>query len=407
MKLLFKLLKQNISFLQTTAFLLINLLGGVIVLTGVEAYRDFSSLTSDENGAFSSTSVIINKSLGSNATLNSILGLHPSFSDEDIAELEALPSVSSVGKFINARFEVGAVLSVASARMSSEIFLEAVPDEFIVDDYTPVSGVSKRWTASLASDTIPVVIPRNYLNLYNFGFATANGMPQISNDIIGYLPLKLIFDTPRGSMTYNAVLCGLTDKFNTILVPWDFLCEANETFVPGVKDKPSRLILTTESKEFDEATFEFLEEKGYLVEGETMQVRLQNFVYGLLYIIIGIGAIFSILAFVLLVISILLLIEKNKEKISNLFAIGYSPRRISRIYRIMALFSDVVVWALAAYVTISVYPRITGVVQVVAPEFELVSLTQLWYVAAVLALAFAIVHGIIIYRSVRKHCKKH
>lgn len=402
MKLLFKLLRRNISILQTLLFLAVNLLGGVIVLLGIEAYRDFASLSQKDGDVLSTSSIVINKSLSADATLNSIMGLHPSFSEEEIRELESLPSVASVGKFVTARFGVGAVLSIASSRMSTDIFLEAVPDEFVLGNYRPVDGVSCSWSATLSSDTIPVIIPRNYLNLYNFGYAASNGMPQISDDLIGYLPLQLVVMTPKGRVVYNAVLCGLTDKFNTILVPWDFLNAANEAYAQGTSSEPSRLMLTTDASEFDEGTFEFLAQKGYAVEGDAVQVKLQNFVYGLLYIIIGIGAVFSLLAFVLLVISILLLIEKNKEKIKNLYSIGYSVSEISKVYRLLAFVADILVWILAAIVATLFYPRIVDVLLAVSPGYESLPMVFMWLCALGFALVFATLHSVVIYRNIKK-----
>lgn len=402
MKLLFKLLRRNISILQTLLFLAVNLLGGVIVLLGIEAYRDFASISRNDGDVLSTSSIVINKSLSADATLNSIMGLHPSFSEEEIRELESLPSVASVGKFVTARFGVGAVLSIASSRMSTDIFLEAVPDEFVLGNYRPVDGVSCRWSATLSSDTIPVIIPRNYLNLYNFGYAASNGMPQIGDDLIGYLPLQLVVMTPKGRVVYNAVLCGLTDKFNTILVPWDFLNEANDAYAKGTSSEPSRLMLTTDTSEFDEDTFEFLAQKGYAVEGDATQVKLQNFIYTLLYIIIGIGAVFSTLAFVLLVISILLLIEKNKEKIRNLYSLGYSIKEISRLYRLFAFVVDLVVWLIAASMAVLVYPMIVDVLNIMSQGYQPLPLSFIWMAAVGFALMFAMLHSVIIYRNVRK-----
>lgn len=402
MKLLFKLLRRNISILQTLLFLAVNLLGGVIVLLGIEAYRDFASISRNDGDALSTSSIVINKSLSADATLNSIMGLHPSFSEEEIRELESLPSVASVGKFVTARFGVGAVLSIASSRMSTDIFLEAVPDEFVLGNYRPVDGVSCRWSATLSSDTIPVIIPRNYLNLYNFGYAASNGMPQIGDDLIGYLPLQLVVMTPKGRVVYTAVLCGLTDKFNTILVPWDFLNEANDAYAKGTSSEPSRLMLTTDASEFDEDTFEFLAQKGYAVEGDVTQVKLQNFIYTLLYIIIGIGAVFSTLAFVLLVISILLLIEKNKEKIRNLYSLGYSIKEISRLYRLFVFVVDLVVWLIAASMAVLVYPMIVDVLNIMSQGYQPLPLSFIWMAAVGFALMFAMLHSVIIYRNVRK-----
>ena len=50
LKLLFKLLKQNISVWQVCGFVVANLLGGVIVLIGIQAYQDFDRLMNKERG---------------------------------------------------------------------------------------------------------------------------------------------------------------------------------------------------------------------------------------------------------------------------------------------------------------------------------------------------------------------
>lgn len=405
MKLLYKLLRQNISPLQVAVFLAVNLLGGLIVLLGVKAWCDYSTIVAAGGDALSSGMVVVNKELPASATISSLLGKHPVFSDDEIAELEALPSVASVGRFVAARFEVGAVLTIASARMSTDIFLEAVPDEFITGNYTPVDGVSFNWSAGIGNDTVPVIIPRNYLNLYNFGYAASNGMPQISDSMLGYLPLRLVFRTATGKVSYNAVLCGLTDKFNTILVPWDFLHEANSLYAPGLKDKPSRLMLATNAGEFDESTLGFLSGKGYIIEGDSSPVRLQNMVFGLIYIIIGVGGAFSLLAFILLVISIQLLIEKNRERIYTLYSIGYPVKVISGVYRLVVSIADVAVWTVAATLATLIYPAVADVLRVVSPLFEPASAVIVWSVAICLALMFAIMHSCIIFVNVKKHCR--
>ena len=60
MKLLYKLLRQNVSILQTMVFFIVNLLGGVIVLLGLEAYNDFAALSDAAEDSLSSNTVVIN-----------------------------------------------------------------------------------------------------------------------------------------------------------------------------------------------------------------------------------------------------------------------------------------------------------------------------------------------------------
>ena len=404
MKLLFKLLRRNISAGQILGFLLVNLLGGLIVLFGIQGYRDYNAFSNSGDQLLSSGYLVITKPVGMAQIIGSALGVHTSFSDKEIEELENLPSVASVGRFISAQFEVKASFAIGRANVSTDIFLEAVPDEFIKNDYNAVGGVQHRWSATLDSDTIPVIIPRNYLNLYNYGYATSNGMPQISDELLGVFPLKLRFLTADGWVRYNAVVCGLTNKINTILVPWKFMQDANSSIAPQVEPKPSRLILITETTELDDSLLEYIADKGYVLEGDTSHVRLQSFVSGIIVVVTGIGFLFSFLAFFLLVISIMLLIEKNKEKIRNLYSIGYSVKSIARVYQLLAAVVDVAVWLVAAIVATIVYPSFTEMMQLTSPRFLPASLWWLWLWALLFAVAFLAFHSAVVYRNVKRHC---
>ena len=405
MKLLFKLLRQNVSVGQLFGFVVVNLLGGLIVLFGVQGYRDYNLFSNSGDRLVSSGSLVVTKPVGLGQTIGSALGWHTSFSNREIEELEKISSVSSVGRFVSAQFEVKASFAIGHANVSTDIFLEAVPDEFIQDDYNVVGDRKHIWSASVDSDTVPIIIPRNYLNLYNYGYATANGMPQICDDLLDAFPMKLRLMSPEGWVVYDAVVCGLTNKINTILVPWDFIQEANTCFAPDVKALPARLMLVTNTMDPDDSLLEYIEKKGYVLEGDSSHVRLQSFVSGLIVVVIGVGLLFSFLAFFLLVISIMLLIEKNKDKIINLYSIGYSVSGIARVYQLLSLVVDVVVWLVAAVVASFVYPAFTAMMQRTSPGFVPVSFWGIWCVAFVLAVLFVVLHCVVVYRHVKRHCK--
>ena len=87
-----------------------------------------------------------------------------------------------------------------------------------------------------------------------------------------------------------------------------------------------------------------------MIEGNADTLKMKSFVYGLLIVVMLIGTIISLLAFLLLMISILLLIEKNKEKFINLHSLGYSIRQISMPYTVLVVVANSVVWLSAALV---------------------------------------------------------
>lgn len=404
MKLLFKLLKQNVSIIQLLGFVVVNLIGGVIVLFGVQAYKDFDNLDEADEHLLSKGSVVITKSISS---LNSLSGKPRVFSDEEIEAIKGFSSVASVGEFKTSNFEVTAKLMFDSrSGISTDLFLDAVPDEFIKNAYDVITSENFTWSASVDSDTVPLVLPRNYLNLYNFGYAASTGNPVISEKMLGSFPITLQIKRGRTVVKeYVGVVCGLTNKINTILVPWDFVTEANDTYSTGGNKRPTRLIITTDSKELDDSVLDFIEEKGYVIEGDSSQIKLQNFIYGILFIVIGIGFVFSLLAFFMLVISILLLIEKNKEKIINLYSMGYSVSQIARTYQLMSVVIDVVVWLVAAIATVLVYPSLSELLSTLSPDFVPASLIAVWLISLLLSVLFASMHCLVVYSQIRKICR--
>lgn len=399
MRLLFKLLRQNISITQILGFVIVNLLGGVIVLFGVQAYKDFDELSRKEDQLLSKSYIVITKSV---SIINTAFGSARTFSQKDIDEIKSLSSVASVGEFRTSNFRVRAEFSFGQGRgFRTDLFLDAVPDEFVKNEYSATDGGRMKWEASVDGDTIPIILPRNYLNLYNFGFAASTGNPVVSEKLLGKFPIELVI----GGRRYKAFVCGLTNKINTILVPWNFVAEANEKFASGEKKRPTRLILTTDATEFDDSIIDFLDEKGYIIEGDSSHVRLQNFIYSLLYVVIGVGFMFSLLAFFMLVISILLLIEKNKEKIINLFSMGYSVQQIAKTYQCLSIIVDAVVWLAAAIIASIFYPSFSMLMSTVSPGFVPASLLIISIVAALLAVLFASMHSLVVYCQVRKICK--
>ena len=123
------------------------------------------------------------------------------------------------------------------------------------------------------------------------------------------------------------------------------------------------------------------------------------------FVVIGIGALFSVLAFFMLVMSILLLIEKNKEKIANLFAMGYSAKKAASAYILLAVTVDVAVWAFAALLATIVYPGFSGMISDVSPGFAPAALWIIWFAATIMALLFVVMHGIVIQRRVNGICR--
>lgn len=401
MKLLVKLLRKNINTWQLAGFLVANLLGGLIMLLAFQAYRDFEQFMNNQGGNTTNNYVVISKPVSAINTLGNLFGMKaPSFSEHEIEELKAHPAVADVGMFTAATFNVSGHFSLASIRVGTELFMESVPDRFIDVDFEML-GID--WKADLGGGFLPVIVPRSYLNIYNFGFASTKGAPQLSDGVISSLPIEIrIRDKYRNIITYDARIVGFTDRLNTILVPDGFLQSANAAYSTKAEKRPLRLIVESSSSADSHQLLDYFSERGYMIEGNADTLKMKSFVYGLLIVVMLIGTIISLLAFLLLMISILLLIEKNKEKFINLHSLGYSIRQISMPYTVLVVVANSVVWIVSATIISVAYPQLSSFITLIAPDFQHASLLPCWAVALLLNLLFICLHRMVIVKQIRK-----
>ena len=133
---IWKLLRQHISVPQLAGFALANLCGMVIVLMGVQFYRDVLPVFIQGDSFMKEDYVIVSKQV---STLGSVMGRNSAFSKSEVRELEEQPFTKSVGEFTTARFKVSAEMGLQGMRLSTALFLEAVPGRYVDIDL-------KNWT---------------------------------------------------------------------------------------------------------------------------------------------------------------------------------------------------------------------------------------------------------------------
>ena len=396
--LLFKLLKQNISAWQLCGFVIANLLGGAIILIGMQAYRDFDRFTNNEKGVLNEGYIVISKPISGLTTLANLIGSQPTFSTNETRMLKEHPSVSGIGEFTAATFDIYGSFALGEVQVSTDLFMESVPDCFIDVEFES----DTIWRADINSSEIPIIIPRRYLNIYNYGYASTKGLPQLSEGLTTKFPIRIKIHGNGLARYYKARIVGYTDRLNTILVPEEFLQQANGIYGEREQKEPSRLILKTNAGAERNTLLEYLDKHNYIIEGDADNLRLQTLVHGILWVVIGVGATVSLLAFFLLLISIQLLIEKNKEKFTNLYALGYSTKQIAMPYLMLIAGIDALVWFAAILSVSLVWPLISGFLATLSPDIELASILPLWGTTALFMAVFILLHGCVIVRQLRK-----
>lgn len=335
---IWKLLRQHISKGQLIGFAIANLIGLTIVLLAVQFYRDVRPVFNDEESFISKDYLIITRAV---TGAGAMMGSNGEFSDDDISDLESQPWCRQVGRFLNSDFAVDARLGVGSGHaMHTQFFFEAIPGEFI--DIDP-----NAWGFNPNDPVVPVVISRDYLSLYNFGFAATQGMPKISEGQAEMLPLEFTLSGNGQRLDMPGRIVGFSNRLNTVIVPQEFMEWANQRFGTGEIQHPQRLIVEVNSPG-DVKIEKYMEDHHYEVAGDKMSSSKANYFLTVISsIVIAVGIIISLLAFFVLMLSIYLLLQKNTRKLQDLLLLGFSPNQVSKPYILLVVGLNAIVLVLA------------------------------------------------------------
>lgn len=320
-----KLLRKNISVGQIAGYAAANLVGLAIVLTAIRFYSDVSATFRDEDSFVRTDYMIVSKPVPMAAVLGG--NRTTAFSEADIDDLRRQPWVKRVGKFQPANFDVSASIDMGGRHMSTAMFFEAIPDEFY--DVKPSD-----WHFEPGSSEIPVVMSKDYLALYNFGFAAPRGYPQLSEDLITKIPLTVHLVGNGQYAQFTARIVGFSSRLNTIAVPQSFMDWANARYTDPRRaaENASRLIVEVNSPG-DPAINDYFDERGIEVAGDRSNNSRTIYLMKIITtIVVIVGAVICVLAFFILMLSIYLLIQKSRDKLRDLMLLGYSPRQICACY---------------------------------------------------------------------------
>ena len=330
MKIVWKLLRQHLSIGQFAGFFLANLVGMIIVLFSLQFYKDVAPFFSGNDNLLKSEYLILSKKI---STLGSITGQSTQFSEADLEEIKEQSFVKNIGEFTSSQYHVSAGINMAGQqmRLSTQMFFESVPDAFV--DIKSTSD----WHFDERDDLIPIILPKNYLNLYNYGFAQSRSLPQLSEGILGLIGIDIHISGNGQNHDFKGNIVVFSNRLNTILVPESFMKWSNKIYGDGRTSTASRIIIEVDNPA-DDNIVQFLQKKGYETEGDKLNAGKTNYFLKIITgLVIGIGLIISILSFFVLMLSIYLLLQKNTQKLENLLLIGYSPAQVSRPYQLLTI----------------------------------------------------------------------
>lgn len=320
----FGLLKKIIQTGIGKARLLMATLGlGIailLLLLAIQAHTDFNQLLhGQENQNESADFLVINKTI-----TNAMMGQSSKseFTPDEIADIKKQPFTDAFGYITSNQYKVTAA-APGDLQFYTDMFFESVPDEFI-----DVKNEDWKWQAG--DNSIPIILPNDFLNLYNFGFALSQGLPQISQETVKALPMKITISRGLVTQEFSGHIVGFSDRISSFLVPGSFMEWANQKFGSGVVAAPSRVIIKTKDPS-NPALVQYLGDKGYSTNQDKIKFSKTKMIVQAIVSVIGFFGI-VLLLFALLVFSmfIQLVIASCKKEIQLLVTLGTAPRQLRR-----------------------------------------------------------------------------
>ncbi|MDB5229943.1 MAG: hypothetical protein JWN76_748 [Chitinophagaceae bacterium] len=286
----------------------------ILILLAVQLQVNFNSLLYNKSNQDSIANfLVVSKNMQSGNT---------NLTEQDIAELRKQSFIQAVGLLTPANFKVSAQSVSQNFPLYTDLFLEAVPDQFL-----DVNNENWKWNNS--TSFVPIIIPNSFLDMYNFGFAISQGTPQLTKRAITAIPIQLNFTGGLKKENYPARIIGFSDRVSSVLVPQAFMDWANQRFGSG-SIKATRVIIQTKDPGSPQLV-NYLKQHDLTTDTDRTRFskyrQIVNAVVNASWISGGIMFLFALLVFTLF---IQLTIASCREEIVLLVTLGAAPKQLQR-----------------------------------------------------------------------------
>lgn len=389
-----KLQRKTLIPAQIVGYAITLLVGVAIVILVFQLYTDIKPLLTQQTDVFKSNAVTVSKNVTLFKTANKD---KLSFTEDELADLQNQEFVKKIAKFNTASFRTSASINMGMGNvMHTDMFFESVPDEFL-------DVVSEQWKWDNSSNFLPIIIPEDYLKLYNFGFAESQSLPVISQATIQQISFSIQIEGNGKYREYKSNIVGFSNRINTILVPEDFLQWANQEFGNPEQQRATRLLVEFTNAS-DERIPAYFESHGLdIKEDELQSSKLMFFFKIAVFFVFSVAAIIIILSMAFIIMSMNLIVQKNRDLFVNLYNIGYSPKQIARFYqRVISIITviDILLAAIIAVVFRAIY------IERLSTVFETTtSGATIWITAGIILVLLLLVYNILIRRTITKTVK--
>ncbi|NLR59908.1 hypothetical protein HGH93_17495 [Chitinophaga polysaccharea] len=292
----------------------------LLILIAIQAHTNFSQLLySSKNQNETADFLVINKTITNDMMGQSAKSI---FTPEEIINIRKQPFVQAFGLVTSSQYKV-VIQAPGDLHFATDMFFEAVPDSFL-------DVKNEDWKWNEGDRTIPIILPNDFLNLYNFGFSLSQDLPQISQETVKALPLQVNISNNQVSDQYMGHVVGFSDRISSFLVPASFMAWANQKYGTATTKGTSRVIIKTPDPS-NPTLVKFLEDNGYTTNQDKLKFSKTRMIVQTIVSVVGFFGLI-LLCFALLVFSmfIQLVIASCKREIQLLVILGTAPQQLQR-----------------------------------------------------------------------------
>lgn len=273
------------------------------------------------------------------------------FNANDLSKIKKWEEISAVYPFTSNQFKASAN-GGDFIPFYTDLYFEGV-DKKAID--IPIDSID----FTVKDDVIPIIISREYLNLYNYGFALNQGLPQISEDFAKKIEININIIVNKENKSYRGRLVGLSDRIHSVLIPQKFLDSLNMVQNPNVisEHKVFNRILVQVKDSEDKNLIKKMSENGYESNQESLRsAKIKSKLFLVLQVIAVLGIFVLALCLYIIINFIKIQFLEKNEEVSIKNSLGYSPKKmVSDISKTFSINIAIVIFLCLALLSIGQY----------------------------------------------------
>ena len=287
----------------------------LLILSAVQIQVNYNELLYGKNNRDSIANfLVLNKVINGNSRDNTL-------SKELIEDLKKQPFVDEIGQLTSSKFKVSAQSPSENLPFYTDLFFESVPDKFL-------DVKSDQWKWEMGSTDIPLIIPNQFLDLYNFGFAPSQGLPQLTPGLVMALPIVINVNYQGLPIKFTGHVVGFSDRISSVLVPDNFLKMANKQYSNTTEAQPSRVVIKTKDPGNPQLV-KYLQDNGLTTDADkTRFSKYRKIVNTIVGASSATGVVMLLFALLVFSLFIQLTIASTSKEINLLITIGAAPRQL-------------------------------------------------------------------------------